>query len=97
MKQPALFTTEEMRDKSATALRPDDTFIQQQSKRFARQTILPGEARHLMLAYQAGAKNMQRPVLEALCKDCPSKGSCIANDEFEDCEGYTNILELFTK
>ena len=97
MSEKALFDDECMRDSSATALRKGDTFIQQASKRFARQTILPGEARHLMLAYQAGAKGMQDAVLKALCRDCPCRGDCIKNKGYTVCYVFGNIFKVFVE
>lgn len=95
--EKTLFSVEDMRDKSATALKKDDTFIQRASKLFAKHTIIPGEARHLMLSYQAGAKEMQDVVLKALCKDCPCRGDCLKNQEYAECDGYNNILKVFTE
>lgn len=96
-KDQFLFNDSDMKDTGATALSHNDTFIQRQSKRFAKQTILDGEARDLMIAYQAGAKNMQIPVLEALCKDCPSKYECGEHPELGECESYNRIWTLFNK
>lgn len=97
MSEKTLFSAEDMRDKSATALKKDDTFIQGASKRFAKHTIIPRESRHLMLAYQAGAKEMQDTVLKALCKDCPCRGDCLKNQEYTECDSYNNILKVFTE
>lgn len=97
MKEKTLFKEEEIRDTSLTAIRDTDTMIQRMSKSFAKSTILTGESKSLMLAYQAGAKQMQEVVLKSLCKDCPCKGDCESGKLSEECESYTNILEVFNK
>lgn len=97
MEEKSLFKEEDVRDTSLTAIRDTDTMIQRMSKGFARTTILVGESKGLMLAYQAGAKQMQEVTLKALCKDCPCKGDCESGKLGEECESYTNIWEVFNK
>lgn len=92
-----LFSQEEMLDKSATAFQENDTRIQRMSKRFAKRTNLSSDACHLMIAYQKGAIEMRKLVLEALCKDCPCRGDCKEDEEYVDCESYCNICEVFDK
>lgn len=50
-----------------------------------------------MIAYQKGAIDMKKLVLEALCKDCPCRGDCNENEDYIDCESYNNICAVFDK
>lgn len=97
MSENTLFNIEEMQDNTATAIRESDTRIQYMSKLFAKKTNLSSDTCHLMIAYQKGAIDMKKLVIEALCKECPCRGDCKENDEYVDCESYINICAVFDK
>lgn len=94
---PQLFSAEETKDLSATAIHDVDTLIVKMSKRFARTTVMEGEVTAMMIAYQKGALDMLDPVLKALCKNCLSKSTCFYLDLFEECESYEEIKNVFSK
>lgn len=97
MSDNTLFKSEDMLDNTATAFQKSDTRIQYMSKVFAKKTVLSGDVCHLMIAYQRGAIDMKKLVLEALCKDCPCRGDCKENEEYVDCDSYNNISRIFDK
>ena len=97
MKTNKLFSDEETKDSTATAIHVTDSRIVRMSKLFAKATTLNADSATIMSAYQKGAIDMLDPVIKALCKECPNKGECLNKDLSDECEMYSEIKDVFKK
>lgn len=81
-----------------TETRPQDTLIQRKSKLWASKTVLAGEPSNMMIAYQMGAKQMEKEVLEAMFDKCDKKEEeCSACEDCYGCALYCKVIKLFSR